>query len=177
MVSRVRERMVDGHLEMRARGRRPLRSWELRDESGSLAVLGARSWLSIYIGRGQHIRLADGRSGRIAATGLHNWIVPVVVDDRGNTVARATPGPHGSYTIDTVEEGLNLVPMSTRTWRSKPTQWELRSWDEAVASLTVRPETIDTSRPIPLAAVFLAFTVMSLGIPGEFAIGTPRLQW
>lgn len=177
MVARVEQRTVDGNLEMRPLGRRPFRRWELRDRSGTIAALGPRSWLWIYMGPGQRVTLADGTGGRIVGTGMHNWIIPVVTDDSGGTVARATPGPHSSYTIDTIDEGFRLVADTPHTWRSKPDRWELSSWGEPVATFGGHPETIETRRPVPLAAVLLGFTVMSLGIPGEHALGAPRMQW
>lgn len=176
MMPKVEQRTVDGHLEMRVSGGWPLRHWTLRSESGVVASLGVRSWLALYFGRGQHVQLPDGAGGRIVGAGMRNWIIPLLVDDRGNTVARAIPGPHGSYTIDTIDQGFLLIPATSRTWRSKPRQWEMLSWDEVVARLTADPDTIDTLRPIPLAAVLLAFTVMNLGIPGEGGMG-PQSAW
>lgn len=177
MIARVEQRIVEGRLEMRPLGRPPLRRWELRDRSGTVAALGPRSWLWIYMGPGQRVTLPDGTGGRIVGTGMRNWIIPVVTDDRRNTVARATPGPHGSYTIDTIDDGFRLIADTPHTWRSKPVRWELTSWGEPVAEFGRQPEVIATQRPVPLGAVLLAFTVMALGIPGEHAMGAPRMQW
>ncbi len=169
---------VDGSLQLLEFGRWPFHRFELVDGVGEVrASLGRRGWIKVYLGSGQRLELSGGMRGRIVGRAVRRSIVPVVVDSDRSPVARAHHGPGGTYLIDTATEGFVLVPDRPTTWRSRSPRWELRSWDEPVARLQLRPRTIQCHRPLPIGAVLLAFTVMDLAVPGEEDLGLRPTQW
>lgn len=171
------ERCIDGLATLFRRGNVLWHGFELVADRRIVAELGRRSWLWIFLGRGQRVRLAGGATGRIAARTKGRYIAPVVLDGKRRVVARAMPGPGGSYGINAAGGGYQLVPHSPNTWRRRSRSWELRRHDLVVADLTQSPGRIITAEPIPVSAVLLAFTVMDLGIPGEEDLGLRSQGW
>lgn len=171
------ERCIEGTATLERHGPLWRRRYVLRSGSTTIAELGRRSWFSIYLGWGQSVKLSGGGRGRIAGRGRRSFITPVVLDERRRIVARALPGPGGTYGLNVSAAGYQLVPHSRNTWLSRANQWELRRFDLVVADLSLSPGRISTAEPIPLAIVLLSFTVMALGIPGEEDLGLRGNGW
>jgi hypothetical protein len=137
------------------------------------AGVGWYGWLSIFLGGGQRLDLADGTRWRLQAMGWRSYISPVIVDVTGGKVAFATPG-HGNYTINGKAWAFVLNP-DDPAGRGRSKRWTLRERDTEVASLTRKPRAATCWEPTPLAAVLLGLVVAQMGIPGENEIRLPPM--
>ncbi len=142
-----------------------------------VAEMARPGWFRHVLGRGQAIRLPDGRWWRLMSVEVAKHVCPVVVAEEGGKVAIAEPAPGGEYRVTTRDRGFSLVPGrgNGTLWRAK--RWTVREWGDEVAIITRRPRSIVASRPIPLGAVLVAFAAIEYGIPGEGDMGVPPLQW
>ncbi len=168
---------IDGPAALHRRGTVLWHGFELVANGAIVAELSHRSWLWIFLGPGQRVRLATGARGRIAARAKGRYIAPVLTDNQRRIVATALPGPGGTYGINAAGGGYQLVPHFPSTWRRRSKSWELRRHDLVVADVSLRPSRIVTAEPIPVSVVLLAFTVMELGIPGEEDLGLRTQSW
>lgn len=148
-------------------GRRQFPAEELRTEHEELlAELGRDGSMRIFFGRGRRVRLADGTEWRIKAATSGRHIVPIIRAERG-TVAISSPlFAKRSYGINGKEYGLALVPLGKVGFRI-PGLWVLRRHEEEVAAIDYHEGTVHAPEPIDVAAVIMAFTLITHGIPGE----------
>ncbi len=134
-----------------------------------LAAMGRYSWFNIYLGRGQRILLPSGEQWRMRAVGWANAICPVIVDAEQRKVARSAPGAK-NYGINGPDYAYVLYADEGR----RRNRWILRHHENDVAAMTRRPRTIETDRPVPLAAALLGFVVMQFGVPGQERLAAPQ---
>jgi len=157
-------RMVEGIAERRRVGSLSFPTEEIVGAGGVIAQLGRDSSLNVFFGRGRLVRLSDGTEWRIKSVTSGRHIVPIIRSEAGTV---ATSGPlyaRRSYGINGKDYGLTLIPVGKAGW-GRPAQWVLQRHETEVASLT--QDSITTHEPIPVAAVLMAFTLITHGIPGE----------
>ena len=157
-------RMVEGEAERRRVGSFTFPSEEIAGAGGVIAQLGRDSSLNVFFGRGRLVRLADGTEWRIKSVTSGRHIVPIIRSEAGTI---ATSGPlyaKRSYGINGKDYGLTLIPVGKAGW-GRPAQWVLQRHETEIATLT--QDSITTHEPIPVAAVLMAFTLITHGIPGE----------
>jgi hypothetical protein len=161
---------VLGKAEMQRAGR-GFPAHRLIDEHGGvLAELGAFSWFSIYLGRGQRVRLPDGTRWRIRSRSRFSTIAPVIVDSEGRKVAEAAHG-YKNYGINGRDYAYALNPDEKRRFRAR--RWTLRHHETTVATVGRQPRAVDAAEPIPLAVVLMSFVLIQFGIPGEEELAVP----
>jgi hypothetical protein len=140
-----------------------------------LAELGRAGWLKIYMGRGQWIRVADGDQWRIRAIGDHGSIIPVIFDENRRKVAIAGSN-HGAYGVTGRDFACSLYPaVKPRVGRAN--EWKLRQFENELATITRHPLSVDATRPVHLAAVFLAFVLVRHGLPADSVPRVPAFRW
>ena len=157
-------RMVDGVAERHRIGSFTFPREEIVGAGGVIAQLGRDSSLKVFFGRGRLVRLADGTEWRIKSVTSGRHIVPIIRSKAGTI---ATSGPlyaKRSYGINGKDYGLTLIPIGKAGW-GRPSQWVLQRHETEIASLT--QDSITAHEPIPVAAVLMAFTLITHGIPGE----------
>lgn len=130
----------------------------------SLASLGRFGALRVFLGRGQKIRLPDGRLWRLKARRWRRHVCPVLVDETGRRLADSAPGI-GDYAITCKDCAYTLIPAEDRPGRAR--QWQLVHFGEPVADVRRNPYRAVVSEPIPLPALLMAWGLTGLGVMGE----------
>lgn len=138
----------------------------LESDRGTLAELGRDGSLRIFFGRGRRIRLADGTEWRIKAATSGRHIVPVIMSGSGTVAVSSPLFAKRSYGINGKDYGLALVPLGRVGFRI-PGLWVLRRHEEEIAAIDYHERTAHAPRSVHLAAVLMAFTLITHGIPGE----------
>ena len=158
--------VIDGSAELRRIGGFGFPIEELVGEAGLIAHLGRDSAFSIFFGRGRRVRLGDDVEWRIKATADGSHIVPIVVAPHGTVGVTGPLFAKRSYGINVKDAGYTLIPLGKMGLR-RPGLWALRRHERQVAAIEDHDRRIHTTEPVPVAAVLLAFTLMTHGIPGE----------
>ncbi|MDX1689394.1 MAG: hypothetical protein R3290_00085 [Acidimicrobiia bacterium] len=148
----------------------PLRRVE-DDDHATVADLGRYSSLAIYFGRGQRVRLSDGREWRITAVRHGGGLSPVVADEGGRRVAQAVRGV-GNYGITTASSAYSFDPAEGGRGRAR--RWLLTHHEATHAAFSRRPHTAIVHEPIPTGVGLLGLLLALFGIPGEGGLGLPR---
>jgi hypothetical protein len=112
------------------------------------------------------VRLADRTEWRIKSTTDGPHIVPTIRSSAGTVAISGSLFAKRSYGINVKGYGYTLIPLGHVGLR-RPGIWALRHHEIQVAAIEDHDRIIHTAVPIPLAAVVLAFTLMTHGIPGE----------
>ena len=162
--ARRRMPVVEGPAELRRIGSLGFPAQELTGEQGLIAHFGRNSSLNIFFGRGRRVRLADGTEWRIKSVTSGPYIVPVIRSEAGMI---ATSGPlfaKRSYGINGRGYAYTLIPLGQPGW-VRSVRWALQLHEEQICSFT--QNSINTFQPVPVAAVVMAFTLITHGIPGE----------
>lgn len=147
--------------------RRTFPTEELRtDDQRLLAELGRDGSMRIFFGRGRMVRLVDGTEWRIKAATSGRHIVPVIRSDRGTVAVSSPLFAKRSYGINGKDYGLALVPLGKVGFRI-PGLWVLRRHEEEITAIDYHERTVHAPGPIDVAAVIMAFTLITHGIPGE----------
>jgi hypothetical protein len=165
--------MVEGSLQLRRIGGFGFPIEELTDAHETVAHLGRNSSFWIFFGPGRRVRLTDGTEWRIKATTSGQHIVPIVRSEGGVIAVSGPLFAKRSYGINGKGYGYTLIPLAKSGVR-RAGLWSLREHETQIAAIEDHDRIIHTTRPIPLAAVLLAFTLMSHGIPGEADLMPPR---
>lgn len=137
---------------------------ELTGEQGLIAHFGRNNSLNIFFGRGRRVRLADGTEWRIKSATSGPHIVPVIRSEAGTI---ATSGPlfgKRCYGINGRDYAYTLIPLGQAGW-VRSVRWALQLHEKQICFLT--QNSITVLQPVPVAAVVMAFTLISHGIPGE----------
>ena len=71
-----------------------------------------------------------------------------------------------SYGINLKDRSYSFIPLG-KTGLVRQRRWALRRHDEEIALVDDARRTISTTEPVPIAAILLAFTLLTHGIPGE----------
>lgn len=146
----------------------------LKQDGERLAAMGRAGWLKIYMGRGQHIELADGTRWLLRSVSAAGDIWPLIVDTAGRKVAVAS-AVHGTYGINTKDAAYVLYPAGSR--RIDRQSWRLRHFEDEVAALTRSPRMIEAVVPVPLGVVLLSFVLVRYGLPSDSAPRVPAFRW
>lgn len=170
-------RTIVGRASVRRVGEWPFRHDEIQTASGVAAKLGRGSFFRTYFGRGRRVQLRDGSRWRLAAVTRARWICPAVFNESGQKVAVSGPLAGSTYGISTKHDGYTLVPAARATWRTRIARWHLELHDQSIATLTLRPKTVNATQPVPTAVILVAFTLMEHGMPGESELGIPGFTW
>lgn len=139
---------------------------ELYDDDEVIARLGRDGSLRIFFGRGRRIRLADGTEWRMRSATAGRHIVPTIVSDEGRIAISGPLYAKRSYGLNGVDWGYSLIPLG-RVGLRTPGLWALRQHETEVAAIDYHERRLHTPEPLPLAAVLLAFALITHGIPGE----------
>lgn len=166
---------VVGTVEIRRVGRFRFPVFAVVQGDRVLAELGRVGWFRIFVGRGSRIVTETDRRWRLVALGSARMLCPVVLDEAGRKYVVATQG-QAWYGINGRDYAYVLHPVGTRRW-SRPDRWLLREHEEVVATFSAWTRRVETSRPVPLAAILVAFAVIDYGIPGGDSLGVPRFGW
>ena len=167
----VQAESVLGRAEIHRVSGRGFPTHRLVDDGGEvIAELGAFSWFSIYLGRGQRVALPDGTRWRIRARSRVHTIAPVIVDSEQRKVVESGHG-YKNYGINGPDYAYVLNPDEKR--RSRARRWTLRHHESTVATVERHPRTVDATEPVPLAVVLMSFVLIQFGIPGEEELALP----
>jgi hypothetical protein len=143
----------------------------IEGDGGAVADLGRYSALSIYFGRGQRVRLVDGREWRVTAVRHGGGLSPVVADEHGRRVAQAFPGI-GNYSLTAADIAYTMNP--AEGGRGRANRWLLTRHDETHALVSRRPHAVIADQPVSVGIGLLAFLLALTGIPGEGDLGVPN---
>lgn len=169
-----RSPLVLGALTLRRRRASGFPWAEAISRSEVVAEVGRYSLLNVFLGRGQRVRLPDGRQWRVKSIGWHRYVCPVVLGPEGRGLAISAPG-HDSYAIDAPGRGLTMQPAESRPGR--PRKWTLRERDEEIGRLERNPFLAELYVPAPLSAVLLGFVLAAFGILGEKDLVANTTSW
>ena len=158
--------LLVGTSRLHRRGGFGFPQYELRNGGRRVAALGRDSSLNIMLGRGRKVVLENGVEWRIKAATSGPYIVPVV-KSAGGTVARSgLRGGHRVYGIDGLDFAYTVFPLN-RAGLLHSQHWGIRVRNVDVGRIDQGAGIVDSTEPIPIAAVLLAFTLIEHGIPGE----------
>lgn len=158
--------LLVGTLRMLRRGGFGFPQYELLDDGTRVAALGRDSSLSIMMGRGRRVLLANGAEWRIKGVSSGPYIVPVV-RARDGTVARSGPlTGRRIYGIVGADFANTVFPLN-RAGLMQSQHWGIRDREVDVGRIDQGTGLLEADQPIHVAAVLLAFTVIEHGIPGE----------
>lgn len=155
----------------------------LTDDGVPVAETGWRSWLSIYFGTGQRIRLADGTLWKITSIEYGGTLCPVVATAANRRVAMALPGTDevrgarssAHYGLSGADYGYTLSADEAGMGRAQ--RWVLVEHETEIARVTSRPNRLEPARPVPLGAVLLSLLLARFGMPADADLGAPRFRW
>jgi hypothetical protein len=178
------ERVVTESLTVERRGRFRFPVHRIVTDTGGLvAETGWRSWLTIYFGRGQRIRLADGTRWKLTSIEYGGALCPVVADTSNKRVAMANPGTEDvagtrsstHYALTGADWGYTLSAAEAAMGR--PRRWVLVEHEIEMAVVTSRPNRIEPNGPVPLGAALLSLLLARFGMPADADLGAPRFRW
>jgi hypothetical protein len=158
--------MIAGTVALRRRSVRGFPTEELVCNGAIVAELGRDSSFWIFFGRGRRVRLADGTEWRIKSTTSGRHIVPLIRSEAGTITISGPLKAKRSYGINGKGYGYSLIPLGASGIR-RSGQWSLRRHQTQIAVIEDYPRIARTEEPIPIAAVLMAFTLITHGIPGE----------
>lgn len=159
------ERMISESGQLRRIGYLRFPIEELSANGEVLAHLSRDSSLRIFFGAGRRVRLADGTEWRIKATTLGRHIVPIVRSEAGTIAISGPLHAERSYGINGKGSGYTLIPLGRSGLHRG--HWSILRHESQIATIDERNRAIETDEPVPIAAVLLAFTLITHGIPGE----------
>ncbi len=137
----------------------------LHGSEGAVVEVGRFSFINLFLGRGQRIRLPDGTQWRLRSANWHRFVCPMLVDSEGRRLATSAPG-QGIYAVTCRDRGFTLIPAEQR--KGRPRRWELVEYDEPVAAVRRNPyEAVVSDDPVPLSAVLMSFMLAAFGVMGE----------
>ncbi len=171
-VDRAVPGLLTGTIRTRRVGRWRFPVEELTADGRTVAQLGRNGSIRIFFGPGRRVRLEDGTEWRIKAATSSRHIVPVIRSSKGTIAISGPLHAKRSYGINGKDFAYYLIPLD-RSGLRRPGQWALRRHETEVALIHDRSHTVEAVEPVPLAAILMAFTLMTHGIPGE-ANMTPR---
>jgi len=160
------DRTVQGSIELRRLGRTAFPTEELHGDDGLIAQLGRDGSLRIFFGRGRRIRLNDGTEWRIKSMTSGRHIVPVIRSSEGMVAISGPLYARRSYGLNGKEWGFSLIPLGKVGLRI-PGLWVIRQHETEIAAIDYHERKLHSPEPLPLAAVLLAFALITHGIPGE----------
>jgi hypothetical protein len=132
---------------------------------GTIARLGRDGSLRLFLGRGRRVRLADDTEWRVKATTFGPFIVPVIRASDGMVATSSPLAGRRCYGINGKAFGYVLVPLG-RVRLLGRWEWAMRRHEVDVATIDTE-QVVHTVEPVPVAAVLMALTLISHGIPGE----------
>ncbi|HSF87416.1 MAG TPA: hypothetical protein VLG28_17390 [Acidimicrobiia bacterium] len=165
--------VVEGTCGLRRVGRWRFPVEELFAGDRTLAKLGRDGSMRIFFGPGRRVVLDSGVEWRIKAATSARHIVPILRSEQGTVVVTGPLHAKRSYGINGKDFAFFLIPMG-HTGVRRAGEWALRRHETEVAMINDRRRTMTTSEPIPVAAVLMAFTLITHGIPGEANMTPPR---
>ena len=171
----LRTRYLTGTAQVRRIGLWSFPVYELVQGNAVLARMGRFGWLSIFLGSGQRIELANGSNWRIASVGFRGTIRPRVVNAQGQRVAVSSLAAK-HYGINGKDYGYMLYPADSH-WFGQSNAWVIGDRDTELARVLPHPLSIEAVEPVPLSAVFLSLVLVRYGIPGELSPRVPALRW
>lgn len=157
---------IDGSARLQRVGRWRFPVDELMHGTESLARLGRDGSMRIFFGPGRRVVLATGTEWRIKSNTSGRFITPLVVSGTGKVAVSGPLYAKQSYGINGSDYGINVIPQD-RVGLRRPRMWALRQHETDVAHLDYVERWVETSEPVRLSAVLLAFTLITHGIPGE----------
>jgi hypothetical protein len=163
-----------GRAEVRRVGRVRFPVYELVQGDVILASMARTSWIKVFIGRGQRIKLADGSEWRLKSLGRAGAVCPAILDADKRKIAVSSVAV-GGYGINGKAFGF-MFYRGERMRFSRANRWILRRYEDEIAIMVRYPAAVVASEPVHLGAVLLAFSLVRYGIVGE---SRPRLkfQW
>jgi hypothetical protein len=164
---------INGKIQMKRVGRFRFPVEELTADGDLVAQLGRDGSLRIFFGPGRRIRLADGTMWRIKATTRGRHITPIIVSPAGKVAISGPLFAKRSYGINLKDRGYSLIPLG-RTGLRRQRRWALRRHEQDIATIDDATRTVTTTEPVPAAAILMAFTLMTHGIPGEGSLMPKR---
>lgn len=139
---------------------------ELVDGERPLAALGRDGSLRMFFGSGRRVVLADGAEWRIKSMTSGRHIVPIITSPEGTIAISGPLYAKRSYGINGKDYGLTLIPIGKTGFNSSGL-WVLQRHEDQIAVIDQSDRTVRAEEPTPLAAVIMAFTLITHGIPGE----------
>lgn len=165
-----------GSAHLRRVGRWRFPTHELSQDNVVLAALGRGGWVRTYLGSGQQIALSDGARWRLGSFGFGGGVGLAVRDERRQNVAVARLSNGAIYGINGKEYSFTLTPNDTPRF-GRSNSWILRQFEEELAVITRYPLSVEATSPVHLGAVFVAFSLVRLGLPDESKPRIPEFQW
>lgn len=165
-MDRQGARTIEGSCRFRRVSRFGFPVEELVSANGREAELGRDGSLRMFFGSGRRVVLADGAEWRIKSMTSGRHIVPIITSPEGTVAISGPLFAKRSYGINGKDYGLTLIPMGKTGFNSSG-QWVLRRHEDEVSILDQTDRSVHANEPIPLAAVIMAFTLITHGIPGE----------
>jgi hypothetical protein len=159
---------------------RRLRRWkfpvfELEKDGDVLAHMGRTGWIKVYLGSGQRVELPNGDRWTIRSIGIGGTFSPIIVDSIGRKVALAGMS-HGSYGINGKDYSCVLAPVD-KPAIGRANTWNLRRFEDDLATITRYPLSVDASHPVHLGAVLMSFVLVRYGLPEESMPRIPSFRW
>ena len=154
-----------GIAEVRRVGRFRFPVYELVQGDASLASMGRTSWIKVFMGRGQRIKLTDGSEWRLKSLGAAGTICPAILDADKRKIALSSVAV-GGYGINGKTFGFMFYRGEKQRF-SRANRWILRQYEDEIAIVTRYPAAVDASESVHLGAVLLAFSLVRYGIVGE----------
>jgi hypothetical protein len=158
--------MIEGSAIVRRTGRLSFPTEDLIGDGRLVAHLGRNGSLRIFFGPGRRVRLSDGTEWRIKAMISGRHIVPILTSPPGTIAITGPLGAKRSYGITLQDRGYALVPL-TSVGIARPRRWVIRRHEHRIAVLDDEMRRLTTAEPMPIAAVLMAYTLITHGIPGE----------
>jgi hypothetical protein len=167
------DRAIQGVVGLRRVGRWRFPVEELTGDAGTIARLGRDGSIRVMFGRGRKVILADGTEWRITSVASGPLIAPLIMSSTGKIASSGVLPARRSYGINLKEISYTLIPLD-RIGLRQPRQWALRRHEADIAIVDTVARTVTANEPIPVAAVLLAFTLLTHGVPGEASLMPPR---
>ncbi len=165
-----------GSARLRRVGRWRFPTHELAQDTVVLAAFGRGGWVKTYLGSGQQISLPDGERWRLGSFGVGGGVGLVVRNEKKQSVAVGRLSHGAIYGINGKEYSLTLTPNDTPRF-GRSNSWTLRQFEEELAVITRYPLSVEATYPVHLGAVFVAFSLVRLGLPDESKPRIPKFQW
>ena len=159
---------------------RRLRRWkfpvfELEQDGNVLAQMGRTGWFKVYLGSGQRIDIPNEDRWTIRSIAVGGTFSPIIVDSSGRKVALAGMS-HGSYGINGKDYSCVLAPVD-QPMVGRANTWNLRRFEDNLATITRYPLSVDASHPVHLGAVLMSFVLVRYGLPEESMPRIPAFRW
>ena len=149
--------------------------FELVQDGNVLAHMGRTGWFKVYLGSGQRIDIPNRDRWTIRSIGIGGAFSPLIVDSSGRKVALAGMS-HGSYGINGRDYSCVLAPVD-KPMVGRANTWNLRRFEDDLATITRYPLSVDASHPVHLGAVLMSFVLVRYGLPEESMPRIPSFRW